>query len=83
MPDPKELVWNPLKRFPRNSPCFCGSDKKAKKCCMPNLAPRLFYKDQQTILRVWDGLLNGTEVLEFRRAVNPQAIEQAIADVVQ
>lgn len=27
--------WNPLKKFPRNAPCFCGSEKKFKKCCEP------------------------------------------------
>lgn len=26
--------WNPLKKFPRNESCYCGSKKKAKKCCL-------------------------------------------------
>lgn len=24
--------WNPLRQFPRNSPCWCGSKLKAKRC---------------------------------------------------
>ena len=26
--------WNPLKEYPRNLPCPCGSNKKFKKCHM-------------------------------------------------
>jgi len=25
-------VYNPLKKYPRNGPCICGSGKKFKKC---------------------------------------------------
>jgi len=25
-------AWNPLKKYPRNAPCFCGSGKKFKVC---------------------------------------------------
>lgn len=28
---------NPLKGLSRNDPCFCGSGKKYKKCCLPKL----------------------------------------------
>jgi len=31
--------WNPMKSHPRNALCFCGSDKKFKKCCLPTLGP--------------------------------------------
>ncbi len=30
-------LWNPLREFPRNMPCFCGSGNKFKRCCMKNL----------------------------------------------
>jgi hypothetical protein len=30
-------VFNPLKGYPRNEPCFCGSGLKAKKCCLNKL----------------------------------------------
>lgn len=26
--------YNPLSSYPRNDPCFCGSLKKSKKCCL-------------------------------------------------
>ena len=28
---------NPLMKFPRNENCFCGSQKKAKRCCLGKL----------------------------------------------
>lgn len=31
-------AWNPLKQYPRNEKCFCGSSEKAKKCCLPFIA---------------------------------------------
>jgi hypothetical protein len=35
---PKDgLVFNPLLKYPRNIPCFCGSALKAKRCCIPKL----------------------------------------------
>lgn len=27
-------AWNPTTGWPRNAPCFCGSTKKFKKCCL-------------------------------------------------
>ena len=27
-------TWNPLLKYPRNESCFCGSGKKAKRCCL-------------------------------------------------
>ncbi len=29
--------WNPLKKFPRNAFCPCGSKVKFKKCCKPKV----------------------------------------------
>jgi len=26
-------AWNPIKQWPPNKKCFCGSLKKFKKCC--------------------------------------------------
>jgi hypothetical protein len=33
LPD-NETKWNPAHKFPRNSDCPCGSQKKYKKCCL-------------------------------------------------
>ncbi len=44
-PDPRVFVtslptaFNPLTRYPRNLPCFCGSTRKAKACCLGKLQP--------------------------------------------
>lgn len=27
------FLWNPLTKYPKNWPCFCGSGLKFKKCC--------------------------------------------------
>lgn len=32
--EPEGFSWNPLKQWPRNMACFCGSKKKFKKCCI-------------------------------------------------
>ena len=33
---PKDgFAWNPLRDYPRNLACFCGSGGKAKRCCLP------------------------------------------------
>ena len=37
----KGTVWNPLRNYPRNMACFCGSAKKAKACCLPKLSPTI------------------------------------------
>jgi hypothetical protein len=31
------MDWNPLLKYERNFPCFCGSGIKFKKCCMRKL----------------------------------------------
>lgn len=33
LPD-ADTKWNPAQKFPRNSDCPCGSQKKYKKCCL-------------------------------------------------
>lgn len=31
-------AWNPLKKWPPNEACWCGSGKKAKKCHLPTVS---------------------------------------------
>ncbi len=58
---PKDgMAHNPLKGYPRNYPCVCGSEKKFKKCCMDKMkgtvknseAPRLLKYMKARILAV-------------------------------
>lgn len=43
---PKDgLVWSPLRRWPVNEPCYCGSGRKAKKCCLPTAPATMEAKD--------------------------------------
>lgn len=48
-----DKVWNPLRRFPRNAPCFCGSKEKFKRCCAEKLADTIhrdhFKKHRATV----------------------------------
>jgi hypothetical protein len=37
--------WNPLRKYPRNELCFCGSGLKSKKCCLPGLPLAIKTKD--------------------------------------
>ena len=44
-------VRNPLADWPRNAPCWCKSGKKAKKCCLPEVALTAVPKDQAKDLK--------------------------------
>lgn len=43
-------VENPLLKYPRNLPCWCGSSHKAKSCCLPKQAPVVDF-EQGVVLR--------------------------------
>lgn len=38
-------AWNPLRDYPRNLPCFCGSKKKFKKCCLAKMGDTVKAED--------------------------------------
>lgn len=75
-----DFRFNPLKRFPRNLPCFCGSNKKAKSCCMPKLSLHVYPEDEAKIRSIWEGLLAGTEILQFKIGPRPPREAQVKAD---
>ncbi len=39
------FIANPLRAYPRNAPCLCGSTRKWKSCCGPEM-PRYIPKDE-------------------------------------
>jgi hypothetical protein len=41
---------NPLVKYPRNEPCWCGSREKAKRCCLPTLS-RVVLAEQAVLLK--------------------------------
>lgn len=50
----KGRCWNPLRNYPRNRVCYCGSKKKFKKCCLPKLewtVPEKKAKEFEDIMR--------------------------------
>ena len=52
-------TWNPLRGYPRNNGCFCGSGDKAKKCCMPKLLSTVPAGEAKKIEENWDRILTG------------------------
>lgn len=44
--------WNPLRSYPPNEPCFCGSDKKSKKCCLPKVPLTCDEKDYENLRKI-------------------------------
>ncbi len=47
---PKEgYVHNPLLKYPRNSTCFCGSEKKFKKCHLRSLSGTVSKDDEKEL----------------------------------
>ncbi len=44
-------AWNPLRDFPRNEVCFCGSGKKFKKCHADRLRPCVSLKGFRELTR--------------------------------
>jgi hypothetical protein len=52
-------AWNPLRQYPRNQPCFCGSLVKAKKCCLPYLAQAVSREVHDYVKNNWYLILDG------------------------
>lgn len=45
----KRMTKNPLLEWPRNYNCVCGSGKKFKKCCLPQLSSVITIEDAMKI----------------------------------
>jgi hypothetical protein len=56
-------AWNPLLKWPVNSPCWCGSKKKAKKCCKPFIPHSCTKELAATIHFLWEDLMLGRKTL--------------------
>jgi hypothetical protein len=59
----KGHVWNPMRKYPRNKGCFCGSGAKAKKCCLPDIRAACSEKFADYIDSNWEKLLSGQMTL--------------------
>lgn len=57
--------WNPLHRYPRNLECFCGSEIKAKKCCLPKVALYCNAKVAAELQKNWEAILAGAHRVEI------------------
>ena len=55
---------NPLKAFPKNAPCFCGSQRKAKKCCIPRQSWAVSEGAAQKVTAGWARLVAGEATLQ-------------------
>lgn len=56
------FVLNPLRKFPRNLPCPCGSQKKFKKCHEPIIARTCSIEIAKKLQPIVDMALNGEDV---------------------
>lgn len=70
------MEWNPMARFPRNNPCFCGSDKKAKKCCLDHVSEVCTQKQADEIRANWEELCNGTVKMKLQGGPMDQKFDQ-------
>lgn len=52
-------AWNPLKGYPRNAACFCGSGDKHKKCCAPMVQEYCTAKKAAELNRIWPDIIAG------------------------
>lgn len=55
----KGYGWNPLRGFPRNAPCWCGSKSKAKKCCLPFIKDALDDGSVLYLKQNWEKIVSG------------------------
>lgn len=46
----KGFVWNPLRKFPRNMSCVCGSGKKFKSCCESKI-PKVVKEEHASVFK--------------------------------
>lgn len=59
----KGYAWNPLRQFPPNAKCWCGSLKKSKKCCATYLSDCLLEESAEFIKKNWDEIVNHKVIL--------------------
>lgn len=53
------FAWNPLRDFPVNSPCFCGSERKFKRCCRDYLHEGIEKDKAKWLLDHWEHVIAG------------------------
>lgn len=59
-------AWNPLREWPRNEVCFCGSKKKAKKCHLNEMAPCILESDAVKLQKYLDDYKSGKPVMPLK-----------------
>ena len=64
-------AWNPLKGYPRNNPCFCGSTIKAKHCCLPRVLEYCGAKVAKELRAVWPDILAGKHLVQLTNDEKP------------
>ncbi len=81
-------AWNPLEQWPRNEACWCGSGKKAKKCCLLKAYPVIKAELAQNIRKLMGkgimgraavrmAFVDGTKMAELERDAAAQAEAEA------
>ena len=76
----KDFAWNPLKGWPRNSPCFCNSGKKAKLCCLPKQPPVIKANDAAALLKAMNMGEPGMDGIRAEYERHRQNLRKGILD---
>lgn len=68
---PPGYAWNPLKQYPRNANCFCGSGRKFKTCCVNLVLDCCLIEEAQKVRIDWDKIIAGKIRLELKASIVP------------
>lgn len=69
---PDGAKWNPLRKFPVNKECFCGSKIKFKNCCDRKLVAAVHRDFAKYINANWDKLIAGDLTLGGKNLPVPE-----------
>jgi len=73
---PPGYTWNPLKTYPRNAKCFCGSGKKHKICCIGLVLDCCLIEEASKLRIDWERIIKGTVTLTLKigPATSPECL---------
>jgi len=75
--DREGLDWNPMRSYPRNLPCACGSGKKFKRCCRDKMGELIPVERVPNAKRVVEMARAGIDVPAMVAKAERQAQAQA------
>ncbi len=71
------FTWNPLRKYPRNLTCFCGSGAKFKKCHEGKIPNAVTPVQAARLQKLLDAVESGTVTPEMISKIRAQEAEEA------